>query len=152
MNYLYWSYTTFPWNLVRNRAHWNFEFSSLELRFCLFTSWAWNDSIVQFPWILEICKVYMYSTIIDEQNLEIISKSEKFGFSANFVSKLSFCKNRDKICLTQWKKVAINSIRDIKTWNFYIRLWPSPSPANLLTPQTDDTEIQFPVILESVSQ
>ena len=32
----------------------------------------------------------MISTRIDEQNPEIVSKSEDFGFSAKFLSKLSF--------------------------------------------------------------
>ena len=128
------------------------SFRALGSYFGLFTSWAWNEFKSQFPWILEICKVYMDSTRRDEQNPEIVSKSEKFDFSTNFVSKLSFRKNRGKICLTQWEKVAINSIRDIKYWNFSIKPWPSPSPVNLLTPQTDGTEIRFLVVSESVSR
>ena len=61
-----------------------------------------------------------------EQNLEIVSKTEDFGFSANFLSKLSVCKNRGEFLLTQWKKVAIKYIRDIKFWNFVMKPWPSP--------------------------
>ena len=34
----------------------------------------------------------MSSTRRDEQNPEIILKTEDFGFSAKFLSKLSFCK------------------------------------------------------------
>jgi hypothetical protein len=44
----------------------------------------------------------MESTQRDEQNPEIILKSEKFGFSANFAPKHSFCKNRGKVGLTQF--------------------------------------------------
>ena len=36
----------------------------------------------------------MSSTRIDEQNPKIVSKLEDFGFSAKFLSKLSFCKNQ----------------------------------------------------------
>ena len=63
-------------------------------------------------------QVDMSSTRRDEQNPEIISKAEDFGFSAKFLSKLSFCKNQGDFLLTQWKKVAINSIRNIKNFNF----------------------------------
>ena len=69
--------------------------------FGLFTSWAWNDSRDKFPWILEIWKVDMDSTRRDEQNPEIILKSEKFGFSTNFAPKHNFCKNRGKVVLIQ---------------------------------------------------
>jgi hypothetical protein len=36
-----------------------------------------------------------------EQNPEIISKTEDFGFSAKFLSKLSVCKNQGDFLLTQ---------------------------------------------------
>jgi hypothetical protein len=41
----------------------------------------------------------MSSTRRNEQNPEIVSKSEDFGFSAKFWSKLSFCKNRGDFLL-----------------------------------------------------
>ena len=51
----------------------------------------------------------MDSTRWDEQNPEIVSKSEKFGFSANFVSKLSFRKTSRQNCLDtvllSWDKI-----------------------------------------------
>ena len=117
----------------------------------LFTYWAWNQSREQIKWNFKIWKVYMRSTRRDEQNPEIVSKTEDFGFSAKFLLKLNFCKNRGKFFLTQWKKVVINSLRDIKTCNFSMKPWPSPSPMNLLPPQTDGTEFQLPVVPESVS-
>ena len=65
--------------------------------FCLFTSWAWNDLREKLSSFFVNWKVYMDSTIIDEQNPEIVSKSEKFGFSTNFVSKHNFRKNQAKL-------------------------------------------------------
>ena len=78
-------------------------------------------------------------------------KKKDFVFSAKFLSKLSFCKNQGDFLLTQWKKYARNSIRDIKFLNFSIKTRPSPSLTNLLPSQTDGTENGFPVVPESVS-
>ena len=118
----------------------------------LFTYWAWNHSRGKIKWNLKIWKVYMSSTRIDEQNPEIVSKTEDSGFSTKFLSKVSFCKNRGKVLLTQWKKVAINSTKDIKIWNFSTKPQPSPSLTNLLPPQTDGTEFRPPVVPELISR
>jgi hypothetical protein len=41
----------------------------------------------------------MESNLRDEQKPKIVSKTEKFGFSANFAPKHSFCKNQSKVGL-----------------------------------------------------
>lgn len=94
----------------------------------------------------------MISTRRNEQNPEIVLKTKDFGYSAKFLSKLSFCKDRGKVLLTQWKIVVIKSIRDIKNWNFSMKPWPSPSLTNLLPPQTDGIEFQLPIVRELVSR
>ena len=60
--------------------------------FRLFTSWAWNDPREKFSWILVIFQVDMESTRRDEENPEIVSKTEKFGFLANFAQNWVFAK------------------------------------------------------------
>ena len=70
----------------------------------------------------------MASTRRYEQNPEIISKSEKFVFSANFVSKLSFHKNRGKICLTQWKKGFDKLHKGYKNFEFFHQTFSIPHP------------------------
>ena len=77
------------------------SFSDPELKFLSITYWAWNGSRQKLSWIFSIFQAKFNSTRRDEQNPEIISKSEKFGFLANFVSKHCFCKNRGKVGLTQ---------------------------------------------------
>ena len=56
----------------------------------------------------------------DEQNLEIVSKTEKIDFSAKFAWKLKFHGNQGKFSLTQWFYVAIKSMRGIKIWIFHL--------------------------------
>ena len=91
--------------------------------------------------------------------LEEMNKTQKsfrnrriLVFQLNFCQNLVFCKNRGDFLLTQWKKDAIKYIRDIKIWNFSMKPWPSPSLANLLPSQIDDTKIRLPVIPKLISQ
>ena len=62
------------------------------LKFPSITSWAWNGSREQLSRIFENFKIYLESIQIDEQNLEIISKSEKIDFSTKFARTLIFAK------------------------------------------------------------
>jgi len=117
----------------------------------LFTNWDWNHSRGKTKWNLKNWWVYFISTRIDEQNPEIVSKSEDFDFLVKFWPKLSFCKNRGDFLLKQWKEAATNSIRDIKIWNFLTKPQTSPSPVSLLPSQTDDTGIRLPVLPELTS-
>ena len=71
----------------------NFEILSLSgprLRVSPITSWAWNGYRAQILWILGFLQVYLDSIRGYEQNLEIVSKMEKLGFSANFAQNLVF--------------------------------------------------------------
>ena len=88
------------WFETKNFEILSFRVSGSDL--CLFTSWDWNELREKVSWILVIFKVYMDSTRRNEQNPEIVSKSKKFGFSANFVSKHSFYKNRGKVGLPKF--------------------------------------------------
>ena len=94
----------------------------------------------------------MISTRIDEQNPEIVSKLEDFDFSAKFLSKLIFRKNRGDFLLKQWKEDAINSRRDIKIWNFMKKPQTYPSLTNLLPSQIDGTEFWLSVVPKLISR
>ena len=118
----------------------------------LFTKWDENHSRGQTKWNLTNWLVYLISTRRDEQNPEIVSKSEDFDFFSQILSKLSFRKNRGDFLLKQWKEAAKNSIRDIKTWNFSMKPWTSPSPLSLLPSQTDGTGIRLPVLPKLTSR
>ena len=58
-----------------------------------------TDMIVSL--LVEVLSRFPSHTRRDEQNPKIVSKSKDFGFSAKFLSKLSFCKNRGDFLLTQ---------------------------------------------------
>ena len=60
----------------------------------LFTNWDWNHSRVKTKCNFTNLWVYFISTRIDEQNTEIVSKSEDFDFSAKFCQNSVFAKSR----------------------------------------------------------
>ena len=82
------------------------SFRALGLDFRLFTSWAWNDSRTQFPWIFEICKVDMDSNLRDEQNIEIILNQRSLFFQPILCQNSVFAKIEAKLA---WHK-------DFKLW------------------------------------
>ena len=76
---------------------------------------------------------------------------EKIDFSAKFAWKLKFHGNQSKFTIKQWFQVSINSIMGIKFFILDLEFLFSPSPTNLLPSQTDGTENEQKLFLESTS-
>ena len=76
---------------------------------------------------------------------------EKIDFSAKFAWKLKFFENRGNFELKLSFWATINSIRGIKFFNFYFKIWFSPSLTSLTPSQTDGTEIGKKLIPEPTS-
>ena len=104
-----WIYLT--WNMNKSpyeRFHCEVPLSFLGpgLRVPHISSWNWNRSRAKISWILEIFNVGLESIWGDESNPEIISKMEKFGFSANFPHNWVFAKIKKKL-----------------NWNYASKMW-----------------------------
>ena len=97
-------------------------------------------------------EIELESILIDEQNLEIVSKTKEFEFSAKFAWKLKFFENRGKFELKFSYCAAINSIRGIKFLSLYFIILFSPSLGSLTPSQTDESEIGEKLLPEPNSQ
>jgi hypothetical protein len=97
------------------------SFSDQGLRVPTITLGPRIDSREKLTWIIEILKVYLAYTQCDEQNPEIVSKTEEIKFSAKIVKKMKFHENRGDFELKLSIRVEISSIRVVKICNLNLK-------------------------------
>ena len=95
--------------------------------------------------------MYLVFTQCDEQNQEIVLKTEGIKFSTKFNQEMKFYENRGKFELKLNIGDAINSIRGVKNWIIDLKTRSSPSLANQAPSQIDGTEIGWNLVPKPIS-